>query len=91
MTQAVNRAKATLDLKVLRENPKIEAARKAWTAVILTHQSKYYQQTGQANHTAQSIQKKPANHFPVWVDWAPDAKQKYDALLESAGFKHGID
>ena len=67
MTQAFNRQKANLDLKVLRENPAILLAQEAWTAVILTHQSKYYQQTGQANHTAQSIQKKPANHFPVWV------------------------
>jgi len=91
MTQAVNRQKATLDLKVLRDNPEIEDARKAWTAVILAHHSKYYGNWGQGQYTALTIQKKPANHFPVWVDWAPDAKQKYDALLESAGFKHGID
>jgi hypothetical protein len=91
MGQQWNRKKQIIDERVLRDHPAIREAHEAWTAVIKTHQSKYYKQRGLHQATVHSIQQKSSNFFPVWEAWGPAAKQLYDQLTAAVGFRHGID
>jgi hypothetical protein len=91
MGQNYNRQKGDIDAKVLRENEAVRKAHEAWTDVIFKHQSEYYTQRQLHLITSNSIRSKPADFFPVWEEWAPEAKQLYDQLIAAIPFTHGLD
>jgi hypothetical protein len=84
-----NRLKTIADAKVLRDYPDIKAAHKAWTKVILDHQSEYY---GKMYYSAtpKSIAKKGHDFFKVWGPWPTAAKLLHDDQCKAVGFQTSL-